>query len=104
MIYENNLLIVDGENNRIQVFDLEGNYLRMFGEFVPDNPNKPVLKDEAPNSIAYSNNKFYVGYTGAYNVKTYDATEIGIPDWIKTNAGWWADGQIDDKTFAWSEN
>ena len=22
-----------------------------------------------------------------------------IPSWIKNNAGWWADGQIDDKTF-----
>ena len=22
-----------------------------------------------------------------------------IPEWIKNNAGWWADGQIDDKTF-----
>ena len=22
-----------------------------------------------------------------------------IPDWIKSNAGWWADGQIDDGTF-----
>ena len=23
----------------------------------------------------------------------------GIPDWIKNNAGWWADGQINDDTF-----
>ena len=23
-----------------------------------------------------------------------------IPDWVKNNAGWWASGQIDDKTFA----
>lgn len=22
-----------------------------------------------------------------------------IPDWIKTNAGWWADGSIDDRSF-----
>ena len=22
-----------------------------------------------------------------------------IPDWIKNNAGWWADGQIDDSSF-----
>ena len=22
-----------------------------------------------------------------------------IPDWIKSNAGWWADGQIDDDSF-----
>ena len=25
--------------------------------------------------------------------------EVGIPSWIKDNAGWWADGQIDDDTF-----
>ena len=23
-----------------------------------------------------------------------------IPEWVKNNAGWWADGQVDDKTFA----
>jgi len=22
-----------------------------------------------------------------------------IPDWVKNNAGWWADGQIDDSSF-----
>jgi phosphonate transport system substrate-binding protein len=22
-----------------------------------------------------------------------------IPDWIKTNAGWWANDEIDDQTF-----
>ena len=27
------------------------------------------------------------------------AQEVSIPVWIKNNAGWWADGQIDDKTF-----
>ncbi len=25
--------------------------------------------------------------------------EISIPDWIRSNAAWWADGQIDDNTF-----
>jgi len=25
--------------------------------------------------------------------------EISIPVWIKNNAGWWADGQIDDNSF-----
>jgi len=27
------------------------------------------------------------------------AEEATIPDWIKNNAGWWADGQIDDNSF-----
>ena len=26
-------------------------------------------------------------------------TRTGIPDWIKNNAGWWADGQIPDSAF-----
>ena len=26
-------------------------------------------------------------------------TETSIPGWIKNNAGWWADGQIDDSAF-----
>ena len=25
--------------------------------------------------------------------------QTSIPDWIKNNAGWWADGQIDDSSF-----
>jgi hypothetical protein len=28
------------------------------------------------------------------------SVESSVPEWIKTNAGWWADGQINDKTFA----
>ena len=28
-----------------------------------------------------------------------DRAELPIPDWIKNNAGWWADGQIDDAAF-----
>ena len=27
------------------------------------------------------------------------AEEASIPQWIKNNAGWWADGQINDDTF-----
>jgi DNA-binding beta-propeller fold protein YncE len=100
LTYGNHLLVVDGENNRIQVFDFEGNYIRMFGAFVPQNPNDPIVKKEAPHSIAYSNNKFYVGHTGSFNVKTYDAYGTNsIPTWIKNNAGWWANGQIPDSTF-----
>lgn len=28
-----------------------------------------------------------------------NAEEYGIPDWIKNNAKWWSEGQIDDDTF-----
>jgi len=43
-----------------------------------------------------------------FNDKGYRIVSIGeinsnlivlVPEWIKNNAGWWADGQINDKTF-----
>ena len=27
------------------------------------------------------------------------AEAANVPTWVKNNAGWWADGQIDDKAF-----
>ena len=27
------------------------------------------------------------------------SSDFVIPSWIKTNAGWWADGEIDDSSF-----
>jgi hypothetical protein len=33
-------------------------------------------------------------------VDTKPTKQISIPDWVRNNAGWWADGQIDDKSFA----
>ena len=32
-------------------------------------------------------------------VNRIDTDEISIPAWIKNNAGWWANGVIDDNTF-----
>jgi len=26
-------------------------------------------------------------------------TAEGVPDWVRNNAGWWADGQISDDDF-----
>ena len=39
----------------------------------------------------------------SFEVISSDAKSVSqnnkIPDWIKNNAGWWADGQIDDDSF-----
>ena len=32
-------------------------------------------------------------------VETQSFSEDKIPEWVKNNAGWWADGSIDDKAF-----
>ena len=33
------------------------------------------------------------------SMSTTAAQDSEIPAWIKNNAGWWADGQIDDSSF-----
>jgi len=39
----------------------------------------------------------------SFEIHSNDGTSISqndeIPEWIKNNAGWWADGQIDDNSF-----
>ncbi len=33
------------------------------------------------------------------NAKQSETQTEGIPEWIKNNAGWWADGRIPDSAF-----
>jgi len=40
-----------------------------------------------------------VNYTKILNNKKEILNENLVPDWIKNNAGWWAEGQIDDNSF-----
>ena len=50
----------------------------------------------------YGNSKTTVT-TISFEVTSSDTTSVSqnnkIPDWIKNNAGWWADGSIDDNSF-----
>jgi len=34
-----------------------------------------------------------------YAIQSQYGDTKSVPDWIKNNAGWWADGQIDDGSF-----
>ena len=40
-----------------------------------------------------------VTFFGILTIPAVSAQEAAIPDWIKNNAGWWADGLIDDGSF-----
>jgi len=40
-----------------------------------------------------------VAFFGILTIPAVSAQEATIPDWIKNNAGWWADGLIDDSSF-----
>jgi len=83
------------------------------------------LGDVEEHNIRVGDDKYTLSFMlqkdspeGTYNIKTiykeeiYDfisftvgapsspgADEINIPKWIKTTAGWWADGQISEKEF-----
>jgi len=50
-------------------------------------------------SYVISETMFEVGKAGEQIVSTPPPVETSIPAWIKNNAGWWADGQIDDGSF-----
>ena len=49
---------------------------------------------------AFSNATFEIGKAGeVFEPSVTPIPETSIPAWIKNNAGWWADGQIDDGSF-----
>ena len=50
----------------------------------------------------YGNSKATIEIISFVIISSDDASvseDNKIPDWIKSNAGWWADGQIDDNSF-----
>jgi peptidoglycan/xylan/chitin deacetylase (PgdA/CDA1 family) len=67
-----------------------------------------VINSTYVNSVNQDQINQLVKLIKEFNDKGYKIISIGkinsnlkilLPEWIKNNAGWWADGQIDDKTF-----
>jgi len=51
-------------------------------------------------NFVVSGTTFEIGKAGESITPSPTPTpETSIPSWIKNNAGWWADGQIDDGSF-----
>ena len=51
-------------------------------------------------SYAIGETMFEIGKAGEVSITApVVTTQTSIPSWIKNNAGWWADGQIDDGSF-----
>jgi hypothetical protein len=51
-------------------------------------------------SYAIGETMFEIGKAGEASITApVVTTQTSIPGWIKNNAGWWADGQIDDNAF-----
>ena len=104
VVWKEKIFVTDLGNNRIQIFDINGNFVTMLSS------NVIHEKFERPHSIAISDNKIFVADSPVYHVQIFEASdtlgqknvqpeETSIPDWIKNNAGWWAEDQIDDSDF-----
>jgi hypothetical protein len=62
-----------------------------------DDTITPTL-EEMKELLSEAENEL-VDYTNILNDKKEILNENLVPDWIKNNAGWWAEGQIDDNSF-----
>jgi glucose/arabinose dehydrogenase len=51
------------------------------------------------SDIKFHNGAMYIVSIMDGSIFKIEPKDAVIPDWIKNNAGWWADGQIDDSSF-----
>ena len=58
---------------------------------------KYIVKSQYGNSKSTVNTSSFMIASGNISSMTSNVSEI--PVWIKNNAGWWADGSIDDASF-----
>ena len=49
--------------------------------------------------IIVSTTPFVLSYETATGIMNQPLGDFTVPSWIKSNAGWWADDQIDDSSF-----
>ena len=95
-----NLYVTDTNNHRIQKFDSQERFLISWGSLgtAPGQFKEPV------GVAVDSKDSVYVVDRANNNVQKFAAYfssgEIIIPEWIRNNAGWWADGAISDSDFA----
>jgi len=104
----------EGRNLRISIFDSNNNFIltqktpvNTDGTFAYNvilnekfDDGKYIVKAQYGNSkTTVEKMSFVVNSNNVSPIEQKLPTSAKIPDWIKTNAGWWADGQIDDNSF-----
>jgi len=62
--------------------------------FKSPNLNMPIITDIRKIPKFTVDDYLGIGTSTEDNIK-----KLGVPAWIKNNAGWWAEGQIDDNSF-----
>jgi hypothetical protein len=104
----------EDRNLRISIFDSSNNFI--VTQKTPVNTDGTFLHSIILNEkffdgkfivkAQYGNSKatvekmsFVINSNGAISMEQKLPSSAKIPDWIKSNAGWWADGLIDDNSF-----
>ena len=90
----------------IRVYDFEYSWIEIYKDLTYDDPLKFVrildngdsvwvleLTTNQTNDILFHENLQYMMNSFEYKLPI-------IPEWIKNNAKWWSDGQVDDSTFS----
>ena len=104
----------EDRNLRISIFDSSNNFIvtqktsvNTDGTFLHSvilnekfSDGKFIVKAQYGSSKAtVEKMSFVINPNGAASMEQKLSTDAEIPDWIKSNAGWWADGKIDDNSF-----
>jgi hypothetical protein len=104
----------EGRNLRISIFDSSNNFIvtqktsvntdGTFSHNVILNEKfldgKYIVKAQYGNSqTTIEKISFVINSNDVTSLDQELSTSAKIPDWIKNNAGWWADGLIDDNSF-----
>ena len=95
---DDNLYVADSENSRVLVLNTNGQYVAKWGSF----GNGPGQFNQINGIDVDSNGNIWVADSGKRIQKFESLSKIeqtAIPEWIKNNSAWWAEGQIDDETF-----
>lgn len=92
-----------------EVCDSRADYVRGVCHYEEYDNISTTLEFENDNEIWRINSKVRVDKTDSISpqadgiinsLKFLEKTdESAVPDWVKNNAGWWKDGQLDDATF-----
>ncbi len=65
-----------------------------------ENADKKAVGLRSTNTNVYGYGKADASFMIEDTVAATPQTEISIPDWVKNNAGWWAERLISDEDFA----
>ena len=102
--------VVDQNNNPLQNFQIKNwiyssSISNGFTDWIDVLPNtrEPYVAEVILNDTVLANSDPFLIFSGERKIIDIVITESlnqnKIPTWIKTNAGWWAEGSIDDDSF-----